>query len=210
MLRILVADEQAMFRDALKTCLENEGFEVAGLAGDGREAVHLVRTEHPGIALLDIALPLMNGIDAAREIRRHAPDTRTIALTMCDDREQVLAALDAGMRGYVLKTQGTEELLRGIREVAGGATYLCPAISQIVVNVCLNKGAATPGSPLTERERQTLQLIAEGMSNLETADMLSVSGKTVASHRAHIMRKLCVHNTAGLVRQAVRLGLIKP
>lgn len=210
MTSILLADEQAMFLDALKNRLEQEGFAITGLVGDGREAVRLTRVEHPDVVVLGVALPSMNGIDAAREIRRHAPETRTIVLTMCDGSEQVLAALDAGVRGYVLKTQSVEDLLTCIREVLGGATYLSPAISHIVVNGCLNKGVAEPGGQLTERERQTLQLIAEGLSNAETAAVLSVSDKTVASHRAHIMQKLGVHNTAGLVRQAVRLGLVTP
>lgn len=212
MTRILLelADEQAMFLDALKSRLEREGFEIAGIAGDGREAVRLARTEHPNVALLSITLPLMNGIEAAREIRRHAPETRTVALTMCDGSEQVLAALDAGVRGYILKTQSVIELMTCIREVFAGATYLSPAISQIVVDGCLNKGEGDSGGPLTERERQTLQLIAEGMSNAETATLLSVSCKTVASHRARIMHKLGVHNTAGLVRRAVRMGLVTP
>lgn len=210
MLRILLADEQRIFCEALGFRLESEGFEVVGVALDGREVVRLVRAEHPEIVSLDLMLPLMNGIDVAREIRRREPETRILVLSMCDERSQVLAALDAGVRGYLLKTQSFNELLRALHEIATGTVYLCPAVSQMVVDVCLDRGAAPPGSPLTERERQTLQLIAEGMSNPEAAETLNVSSKTIASHRANIMRKLCVHNTAGLVRQALRLGLIKP
>lgn len=210
LVRILLADDHTMFLDALRAYLETQGFEIVGVAVDGREAVRLARAKDPDVALLDIAMPLMNGIDTAREIRRYAPRTRTIAVTMHDEQNDVLAALEAGVRGYVLKTQAVEELVRAIHEVIGGGTYLSPAISQFVVNACLEQGPKAPNGTLTGRERQTLQLIAEGNSNHNVAAVLCVSCKTVASHRAHIMQKLCVHNTAGLVREAVRLGLIKP
>jgi DNA-binding NarL/FixJ family response regulator len=162
----------------------------------------------PEIAVLDLGMPLLNGIDAAREIQRRAPGTRTIVLTMFEDAAYVLGALEAGVRGYVLKAQAAADLMRAIDEVLRGAIYLSPGISRVVVDAYLNKRTAVSG-PLTDRERHVLQLVAEGRSSKEIAFELGIGFKTVESHRTRIMHKLDIHNTAGLVRYAIRRGLVR-
>jgi two-component system, NarL family, response regulator NreC len=150
----------------------------------------------------------LNGVDAAREIQRSAPRTRTILLTMFDDATYVLGALEAGVRGYVLKAQAAADLMRAIDEVLRGGIYLSPGVASIVVDAYLNKRIAV-SEPLTERERHVLQLVAEGRSGKEIALELGVGFKTVESHRTRIMHKLDIHNTAGLVRYAIRRGLVR-
>lgn len=205
---VLIADGHAMFRDGLRALLERGGHHVVGATGDGRDALRLARELAPDLAVLDLALPALNGIEAARQIGRRAPATAIIMLTPVDDEALVIDALRAGARGYVLKAQGGDDLLGAIAEVARGATYLSPGISRGVVDACLS-GDAPAADPLTEREREVLQLIAEGRSTREVADLLAVSHKTAESHRTRIMRKLDLHNVAGLVRYAVRRGLIE-
>ena len=208
-LKILLADDHVMFRESLRALLEREGFDVVGEASDGREAVRAARQLSPDVAVLDLAMPILNGVDAAKEIRRQAPQTLTILLTMYEDNAYVLGALEAGIHGYVLKAQAAADLVRAIREVTRGAIYLSPGISHSVVDACLNKRHVDE-DPLTDRERQTLQLIAEGKSTKEAAGFLGVSCKTAECHRNRMMHKLDIHNTAGLVRYAIRLGLIRP
>jgi DNA-binding NarL/FixJ family response regulator len=162
----------------------------------------------PEIAVLDFGMPRLNGVDAAREIQRRAPGTRTIVLTMFEDAAYVLGALEAGVRGYVLKAQAAADLMRAIDEVLRGAIYLSPGISRVVVDAYLNKRTAVSG-PLTDRERHILQLVAEGRSSKEIAFELGIGFKTVESHRTSIMHKLDIHNTAGLVRYAIRRGLVR-
>jgi two-component system, NarL family, response regulator NreC len=207
-MNLLIADEHAMFRDGLRALLEREGHCVVADVADGRDAVRLTRECTPDIALLDLGMPVMNGVEAARQIARRTPETATIMLTQAADDAQVIDALRAGARGYVLKAQGGDELLTAIAEVARGATYLSPEVSRGVVDACLTGEAPTP-DPLTEREREVLQLVAEGLSTREVGELLAVSCKTAESHRTRIMRKLDLHNTAGLVRYAIRRGLIQ-
>jgi DNA-binding NarL/FixJ family response regulator len=196
-----------MFRQSLKGVLEREGFDVVGEAADGHKAVHLARHLHPEVAVLDLRMPLLNGIDAARDIHKHSADTRVILLTMYEDEAYVLEALQAGIRGYVLKAQAALDLLTAIREVLRGAVYLSPGISKTVVNAYMNK-SSLPIEPLTDRERQVLQLVAEGNTTKVIAGILGLSVKTADSHRTHIMQKLEIHQTAGLVRYAIRRGII--
>ncbi len=207
-LKILLADDHVMFRESLRALLEREGFDVVGEASDGREAVRAARQLAPNVAVLDLAMPLLNGVDAAKEIHKRAPDTLTILLTMYEDDAYVLGALEAGIHGYVLKAQAAGDLVRAIREVTRGAIYLSPGISHSVVDACLNKTNVKEDA-LTDRERQTLQLIAEGKSTKDAAVVLGVSCKTAECHRNRVMHKLDIHNTAGLVRYAIRLGLIR-
>lgn len=208
-MKILLADDHTLFRESLKTLLEREGFEVIGEASDGRQAIRLGRRLDPDLAILDLGMPLLNGIEAAREIRKHSPRTHTILLTMFEEDAYVVGALQAGVRGYVLKAQAAADLVRAIHEVSHGSIYLSPGISRAVVDACLNR--TSPGDePLTDRERHVLQLIAEGKSTKEVAEILAVSFKTAESHRMRIMSKLDIHNTAGLVRYAIRRGLIRP
>lgn len=207
-MKILLADDQGIFRESLKALLEREGFEVVGEAADGRQAVRLACRLHPDVAILDLGMPLLNGIGAARVILKRLPNLRTILLTMFEEDAYVLGALQAGIRGYVVKAQAAADLVRAIQEVASGAIYLSPGISRAVVDAYLHR-TAIDAEPLTERERHVLQLIAEGKSTKEVAEILGVSFKTAETHRFRIMRKLDIHNAVGLVRYAIRRGLIQ-
>jgi DNA-binding NarL/FixJ family response regulator len=208
-LRILLADDHEIFRQGLRALLEREGFQVSGEAADGHAAIQMATQLTPDVAVVDLAMPLLNGLDAAREITRVSPRTRTILLTMHAEDPYVARALQAGIRGYVLKSQAAEDLVQAIREVARGAVYLSPGVSETVVEAYLAK-RDIPRDPLTPREHQVLQLIAEGKTTKEVATLLGVSVKTAESHRMRIMTKLDIHETAGLVRYAIREGLVRP
>lgn len=208
-LQILLADDHLIVREGLKAILEREGFDVIGEASDGREAVQLARTLHPDVAILDLSMPLLNGMQAAQEILHVSPRTRIILLTMHTEDHYVLEAIRAGIRGYVVKRQAASELVQAIREVANGAVYLSPSISAAVVQAYLHK-TELPADPLTRRERQVLQLVAEGKTTKEVAQLLGISTKTAESHRTRMMAKLDIHETASLVRYAIRRGLIQP
>lgn len=207
-MNVLLADDHAMFRQSLRSLLEREGLDVVAEAGDGREAVRLAGRLRPRVAVLDFSMPQLNGIEAARAIRKRVPETATILLTMFEEDGYVLGALAAGMRGYVLKAQAAADLVTAIREVANGAVYLSPGISRTLADYHLQQDR-TNADPLTDRERQVLQLVAEGKTMREVSGLLNVSVKTVESHRTRLMRKLDLHNTAGLVRYAIRSGLIR-
>ncbi len=205
---VLLADDHPIVRQGLKALLEREGLEVVAQVSDGQEAVRLARELHPDVAVLDFAMPLLNGLDAAREILQASPRTRTILLTMYTDDHYVLEALRAGVRGYVVKTQAAADLVRAIQDVSRGLVYLSPAVSQTVVQAYLSK-TELPADPLSPREREVLQLVAEGKTTKEIAGLLKVSVKTAESHRNHLMDKLAIHDIAGLVRYAVRRGMIR-
>ena len=208
-IRVVIADDHQIVRQGFRALLEKDGFEVVGEAEDGAEAVRLVKLERPDIALLDIAMPNLNGIDAAREIQRASPDTRTILLTMFSEDHRLLEALRAGVSGYLLKTRAVEDLVRAIRDVTRGGVYLSRGLSRDVVDAYLaRKPLATV--ELSPRERQVLQLVAEGKTTKEVASLLGVGVKTAESHRGRIMAKLNIHETAGLVRYAIREGIIQP
>ncbi|MBB3047843.1 DNA-binding NarL/FixJ family response regulator [Litorivivens lipolytica] len=204
---VVIADDHQMFRQGIKTILESEHFDVVGEAADGQDAMRLVRKFSPSLALLDFRMPQLNGIDAAHEIQRLSPHTKVILLTMHDDEQFALDALKSGVRGYILKSQAANELIYAVSEVLKGAVYLSPGISEGVVNALLSK-KDTPDEILTCREKQVLQLIAEGRTTKDIADLLHLSVKTAESHRSHIMQRLDIHNVAGLVRYAIRQGLI--
>jgi two-component system response regulator NreC len=207
--RILLADDHAVIRDGLRSLLSSDGLQVVAQATDGREAVRLAREFRPDLAILDVAMPLLNGIDAAREIGSASPKTQAILLTVHSEDQYVLEAVRAGIRGYVLKTQVTEDLMRAIREVAGGALYLSPSVSETVLSALRAKSHAS-ADPLTPREREVLRLIAEGNTTKQVAQKLGVSAKTADAHRTRLMAKLDIHETASLVRYAIRRGLIEP
>jgi DNA-binding NarL/FixJ family response regulator len=207
--RVLLADDHAIVRDGLKSVLVREGFEIAAEASNGREAVDLALKLRPDAVVMDVSMPLLNGIDAAREIQNACPQTQTILLTMYKETQFILGALRAGVKGYVLKTQAASDLVHAIRATLAGETYLSPGISDSVVRAALiNELAAR--DPLTQREREVLQLIAEGKTNKEVSQHLGMSVKTVESHRRNLMIKLNIHETAGLVRHAIKIGLVQP
>jgi DNA-binding NarL/FixJ family response regulator len=208
-LRILLADDHQIVREGLKALLEREGFEVVGQAVNGSEGVKLASELKPDVAVLDLTMPLLNGLEAAREILRERKDTRVVLLTMHAEEHQVAAALRMGVRGYVLKTQAAEDLANAIRAVVKGQTYLSPSISSLVVNGYLS-GAQAPTDPLAPRERQVLQLVAEGKTSKEVAAIMGLSVKTAESYRTRVMEKLGIHQTAGLVRYAIRHGIVEP
>lgn len=208
-MRVLIADDHKIFRQGLRILLQQQGMEVVGEAADGREAVQLAQALQPDVAILDYGMPVLNGIDAAREIRRNTPRTQTILLTMYEDESaNAIEALRAGVHGYVLKSEDADDLMKTIHEVARGAIHLSTAIPQAAFEG-YGAGGRPPGDSLTERERQVLQLIAEGKSSRVISEALSLSIKTVESHRSRIMHKLNVHRAAELIRYAVRHHLVR-
>lgn len=208
-LRVLLADDHQVVRQGLKVLLEQHGLAVVAEAADGRVAVELARKERPDIAVLDVAMPALNGVDAAREIARQSPKTRVVLLTGLHDPQFVGSALRAGVRGFVMKVQGIDDLVRAIREVSQGALYVSPGASQAVFDA-IEAAAAGGAGPLSPRERQVVQLVAEGRSTKQIAELLKISVKTAEFHRGRVMEKLDIHDTAGLVRYAIREGLITP
>jgi DNA-binding NarL/FixJ family response regulator len=207
--RILLADDHTLVREGLAALLTAEGYRVVGSVADGRAAVQMAKELKPEIVVLDLAMPHLNGQDATRAVLKVSPETRVIVLTMHAENPYVIEALRAGARGYVLKTQATAHLVQAVQEVARGTTYLSPGISSTVVDACLSKVGA-PEDPLTQREREVLHLITEGRSSKEIASTLDISTRTAETHRANIMEKLDIHDTAGLVRYAIKRGLIVP
>jgi two-component system response regulator NreC len=208
-LRVLLADDHQIVRDGLKALLAREEIAVVGEAGDGQEAVRLASALSPDVVVMDLTMPILNGLDAAREILRVAPRTGVVLLTMHAEDHQIITALRAGVRGYVIKTQAADELVRAIRDVAGGGVHLGSGASTVLVEAYLGN-ANPPNDPLTPRDRQVLQLVAEGRTTKEIATQLGITAKTAETYRANIMTKLDIHDTAGLVRYAIRRGLIQP
>ena len=207
--RVLLADDHDVVRQGFRALLEREGVDVVGEAADGREAVRLAEALEPDVAILDLSMPGLNGLDAARTMLRSRPKLGVVMLTMHADEQHVVAALRAGARGYVLKTQAADALTQAIRQVAEGFTYLTPSVTQVVVDAYL-AGREAPPNPLTPRECEVLQLVAEGRTTKEIAGLLDLTVKTAESYRARIMEKLAIHDTAGLVRYAIRHGIIQP
>lgn len=206
---VLLADDHEIVRQGVKALLVQRGFNVVADVSDGREAVKAARTLHPDVAVLDFSMPVLNGLDAARQIMQVSPRTKTLLLTMHEDDRFVLESMRAGISGYLLKSRAALSLFEAINEVQRGNKYLSPAISGAVVNAYLS-GIETSRDPLSSRERQILQLIAEGKTTKEAATILGIAVKTAESHRTSIMTKLEIHDTAGLVRYAIRTGLISP
>jgi len=206
--RVMIADDHQIVRQGLRALLEKAGHVVVAEASNGREAVDLAAKQQVDIAVLDLIMPVLNGVDSARELLRAAPQVRTILLTMHADRPYVVEALQAGARGYVLKTQAAEDLVRAIDEVSRGAVYISPAVAMSLVDAMLDRDEPAT-KDLTARERQILQLVAESKSTKQIARLLNISYKTAESHRSRLMKKLDIHETAGLVRYAIRRGLVQ-
>jgi two-component system response regulator NreC len=206
--RVVLADDHEIVRQGLRVLLEREGFQCVGEASDGREAARVCEAQHPEVAILDVSMPLLNGIDAAREIIKSNPRTKVVLLTMHTEDNLILESLRAGVTGYVLKTKASNELVQALRAVCRGEMYLTQSISRTIVQAFLQKDEL-PTRPLSDRERQVLQLVAEGKSTKEIATLLGISVNTAESHRANIMEKLDIHDTAGLVRYALHNGIIQ-
>jgi DNA-binding NarL/FixJ family response regulator len=209
-LKILLADDHPIVRQGLKALLEGEGFRVVCEASNGQEAIAMARQYSPQVAVLDLGMPILNGLGAAEEIRRaSANKIPTVLLTVHTERQYVLQAMRAGVRGYVLKTRAAADLIQAITDVSRGLTYLSSGVSELVVDAYLTKDEMLPRESLSSRELQVLQLVAEGKSTKQVASVLGVSFKTAESHRTRIMQKLDIHETAGLVRYAIRQGIIQ-
>jgi len=207
-IRIMLADDHVLVREGLRSLLEREKFQVVAEASDGQEAIRLTETHHPDIAVIDISMPILNGIDTVRELSRSSPKTKTILLTQHEEDQYIREALGVGVKGYVIKNQVASDLIHAIRQVSRGQFYLSPGVSRAVVEAYRTK-SDSPADPLTGRERQVLQLIAEGKSTKDAASLLGISVKTAESHRMRLMQKLDIHETASLVRYAVRRGLVQ-
>jgi DNA-binding NarL/FixJ family response regulator len=212
-LRILLGDDHTLVRHGLRKILEEQReWEIVSEVGDGREAVRQALALLPDIAILDIGMPLLNGIDATSQIVRRNPAVRVLILSMHVDEAYVARALEAGAAGYMLKDSADTDLIDGVTAVAGGKSFFSPTVASMMLTDyrrrVAGKTVVDRYELLSEREREIFQLVAEGHSNKEVADLLSISPTTVETHRAHILQKLDVHNTAELVLYAVRRGVI--
>ncbi len=214
-IRVLLVDDHAILREGVHALLSRESdLTVVGEAGDGQEALELVPRLRPDVVIMDIVMPRMNGLEATKRIRERYPDVRVLILSMYDDHEYVVEIIQAGASGYVLKRVVTEDLVRAIHAVHAGDSFLYPPIAAKLVGDYLRvtKGeqaaANVFGEALTAREREVLKLIADGNSNQEIARQLGLSRKTVDSHRANAMRKLDLHDVTGVVKYAIRTGMI--
>ncbi|HYA14855.1 MAG TPA: response regulator transcription factor [Syntrophales bacterium] len=211
-IRVLLADDHNIFRDGLRTLIEKEaGMEVVAEAENGRKTVKLAEKLSPNVVIMDVSMPDLNGIEATRKIRAGTSNVKVIALSMHSDKRFVLGMLEAGASAYLLKDCAFAELVSAIRQVAAGNTYLSPKIADVVVKGYLNKVSDTSLSKrtiLTSREREILQLLAEGLSAKEIAAHLNLSIKTIETHRRNIMEKLEIHTIAELTKYAIREGLV--
>ena len=212
-IRVLLADDHTLVRAGIRGLLKDlENVEVVGEAGDGHEALRLAETLHPDIVLLDIGLPGLNGLEVAGRLIAMDASLRVVILSMHTSEEYVLRAMRAGCAGYLLKGSAVSELEVAVRAVARGETYLSPAVSKHVMDDYVRRtgGATDPIDALTPRQREVLQLVAEGHTSKDIGERLGLSFKTVEAHRAQIMERLGLHDVAGLVRFAVRMGLVTP
>ena len=213
-IRVFLADDHKILRESLVILLsQQEDMEVIGEAADGLEAFRKIESLNPDIAVIDISLPKLNGLDLSEKLRREFPETKIIILTMHKSEDFVTRALHAGVKGYVLKDNALEELIQSIETVYRGDVFLSQSVTRFVVDGFLRNipdGGYEKASPVSVREREILQLLAEGKSNREISDDLSLSVKTVETHRANIMRKLGLKNITDLVLYAVRNHMIEP
>ena len=210
-LRILVGDDHEVVRKGVRALLEaRPGWVVCAEVGNVRDAVREARAQAPDVVILDVGMPELNGLEAAREVRSAVPRAAVLILTVHDTEEIVREVLTAGARGYVLKTDAGRDLVAAVEALAHGRTFFTSTVADRVVNGYVAGGPPAPASPLTARERQIVQLLAEGCSNKEVATKLKISTKTVETHRANLMRKLGLHSLGDLVRYAIRNHLVEP
>lgn len=210
---VLLAEDHTIVRKGLCSLLSNtEGVEIIGEAENGREAVRLVEVHRPDVVVMDISMPVLNGLEATKQIKKRFPDTKVLILTMHVNEEYIFEILKAGASGYIVKMAVPEELVLAIRAVAKGEKFFSPSVSTKIVDALFLKEIQENENPryprLTRREREVLQLIAEGHSNRKIAEMLFISIKTVETHRYHIMEKLNLHSAAELTRYAIQKGII--
>jgi two-component system response regulator NreC len=211
-IRVLLADDHTVVRQGLRKILESDGtVEIVAEVGDGRAAVDAVQRLNPLVAIIDIGLPGLNGIEVTRQITKVAGRPHVLILSMHDDDAYIRQALKAGARGYLLKDADDQDLLKAVAALSEGGSYFSPAVSRVLLEGYLHESShgTDEVSVLSAREREVLQLVAEGKSNKEIAQILNVAVSTVESHRKHIMEKLNLHSTAALVRFAARKGIIQ-
>jgi DNA-binding NarL/FixJ family response regulator len=210
-IRVLLADDHSLMRDGIAALLnEVPGFKIVGEARDGLEAIQMIQTHQPNMILMDIGMTPMNGLDATARISKEYPEVRVVILSMHANEEYVLKALRAGAAGYLLKDTKKQELIDALNAVAAGKTFLSKEVSRHVIDDYVRsvESERTPLDQLTPRQRQILRLIAEGKTNKEIAQVLNVSIKTVDTHRTLLMQRLNIHDIAGLVRFAIKMGLV--
>jgi two-component system response regulator NreC len=213
--RIVLADDHAILREGIRALLEDQpDMAVVGEAADGRRAVELAREQSPDLVVMDIGMPLLNGLEATRQIKREYPQVSVLVLTMHDNEEYVAQILAAGASGYVLKRAASSELVTAIRAVAAGQSYLSPAVTKLLIEGYIGRQPAAPAvvdpfDTLTAREREVLQLVAEGHTNSQIAKLLNISLKTVKAHRSNLMQKLGLHDRGELIKVAIQRGIIE-
>ncbi|HZT73787.1 MAG TPA: response regulator transcription factor [Terriglobales bacterium] len=207
--QILIVDDHHIVRDGLRLLLERAGFKVSGEAADGLAAAQMAAQIRPDVVVMDIGIPLLNGLDAARKILKDVPTAKVIFLSMHADKQYILEALRIGAKGFVTKSHAAEHLVQAVRDALRGKTFLNAETSEAVV-AAYQSDANLLDDPLTPRERQVLQLVAEGRTTKEVAALLNISVKTAETHRSRTMEKLDIHDTATLVRYAIRRGLVQP
>jgi two-component system, NarL family, response regulator NreC len=211
--KILLADDHAVLRQGLRRILEDRAdWRVVSEASNGRDAVAEAEAQQPEVAVLDIAMPILNGIEATRQIARRSPETRVLILSMHSDQAYVTQAVQAGAKGYVLKESVGADIIQAVAALAAGKTFFSPLVAEVMlddyVRSLTEKGIYDRYDALSSREREVLQLVAEGRSTKEIADLLSISTATVETHRAHVLQKLDLKNTAGVVLFAARRGIV--
>lgn len=212
-IKVLLVDDHAIVRQGLRAILGSmDGFDVVGEAENGRDAVEKTRQLAPDVVVMDLVMPVLNGIEATRQIKKAMPKTKVVALTMHTDEKYVFQVLKAGASGYVLKSGPAQDLAKAIESVNGGNPYFSPAISRKIMDSYLSEEepekALPKGEKITGREMEVLQLIAEGYTNTKISQLMGISVKTVETHRTHIMNKLDIHDVAGLVKYAIKIGLV--
>jgi DNA-binding NarL/FixJ family response regulator len=209
--RVLIADDHGIVRSGIRLLLERQpDIEVVAEAADGAEARELAVRERPDLAILDVKMPKLTGLQATREIKKQAPDVSVLILSMHDDERYLFEALKAGASGYVLKSEADHDLVDAVRAISRGESFLTNAAQRSLVREWMADGATGPAEPLTPREQEVLKLIAEANTNREIGAILHLAEKTVESHRANILRKLGMRDRVQLVRYAIRRGLIEP